>query len=121
MHFNPDGEKPIYVQMAEWIEENILSGAFPEEAQIPSTTDSSAAAVFDTVRTKSKDLFENVKTVVFVVGGFGLVGLACGAIFGAVKWKWFASLAIGLAILAVAGAIVDYVTGAGPGFSDTLK
>ena len=85
-----------------------------------STTDSSAAAVFDTVRTKSKDLFENVKTVVFVVGGFGLVGLACGAIFGAVKWKWFASLAIGLAILAVAGAIVDYVTGAGPGFSETL-
>lgn len=42
MHFNPDGEKPIYVQMAEWIEENILSGAFPEEAQIPSTTDISA-------------------------------------------------------------------------------
>lgn len=42
MHFNPDGEKPIYVQMAEWIEENILSGAFPEETQIPSTTDISA-------------------------------------------------------------------------------
>lgn len=42
MHFNPDGEKPIYVQMAEWIEENIISGAFPEEAQIPSTTDISA-------------------------------------------------------------------------------
>lgn len=42
MQFNPDGEKPIYVQMAEWIEENILSGAFPEESQIPSTTDISA-------------------------------------------------------------------------------
>ena len=42
MHFNPDGEKPIYVQMAEWIEENILSGAFPEETQIPSTKDISA-------------------------------------------------------------------------------
>ncbi len=37
-----DGEKPIYVQMAEWIEENILSGAFPEEQQIPSTTEISA-------------------------------------------------------------------------------
>ena len=42
MQFNPDGEKPIYVQMAEWIEENILSGSFPEESQIPSTTDISA-------------------------------------------------------------------------------
>lgn len=31
--------KPIYVQMSEWIEDNILSGAFPEETQIPSTTE----------------------------------------------------------------------------------
>lgn len=35
-------DKPIYVQMAEWIEENILSGAFPEEQQIPSTTEISS-------------------------------------------------------------------------------
>ncbi|WP_432651432.1 GntR family transcriptional regulator [Huintestinicola sp.] len=42
MYLNLDGEKPIYVQMAEWIEENILSGTFPEETQIPSTTDISA-------------------------------------------------------------------------------
>ena len=42
MYLNLDGEKPIYVQMAEWIEENIISGTFPEETQIPSTTDISA-------------------------------------------------------------------------------
>lgn len=42
MYLNLDSEKPIYVQMAEWIEENILSGTFPEESQIPSTTDVSA-------------------------------------------------------------------------------
>lgn len=39
---NFDGEKPIYIQMAEWIEENILTGVFPEETQIPSTTEISA-------------------------------------------------------------------------------
>ncbi len=37
-----DGEKPIYIQMAEWVEENILTGVFPEETQIPSTTEISA-------------------------------------------------------------------------------
>lgn len=37
-----DGEKPIYIQMAEWVEENILTGVFPEESQIPSTTEISA-------------------------------------------------------------------------------
>ena len=39
---NFDGEKPIYIQMAEWVEENILTGVFPEESQIPSTTEISA-------------------------------------------------------------------------------
>ena len=37
-----DGEKPIYIQMAEWVEENILTGVFPEETQIPATTEISA-------------------------------------------------------------------------------
>lgn len=37
-----DGEKPIYIQMSEWVEENILMGVFPEESQIPSTTEISA-------------------------------------------------------------------------------
>ena len=32
-------EKPIYFQMAELIEDAILSGAFLEESQIPSTTE----------------------------------------------------------------------------------
>lgn len=39
---NFDGEKPIYIQMSEWIEENILTGVFPEETQIPSTTEISS-------------------------------------------------------------------------------
>ncbi len=81
-----------------------------------------AATVFETVTDKSSKMFAATKTVVFVVGGFGLVGLAIGAIFGRVDWKKFAALAIGLAILAAAGAIVDYATDAGTpaNFGDTL-
>ena len=80
------------------------------------------AAVFDTAANKMGETFQNVKKVVFVVGGFGIVGLAVGAIFGAVKWKWVASLAIGLAMLAAAGEVVNYATGAGKptGVVDTL-
>lgn len=36
------GEKPIFLQIAEQIEDAILSGAFPEEEQIPSTTEISS-------------------------------------------------------------------------------
>ena len=38
------------------------------------------------------------------------MALAFFAVFGKLKWTWFASLAVGLAILAAAGAIIDYAT-----------
>ena len=84
--------------------------------------------VFGTILSRMVTTFQNVRSVIFVVGGFGLVGLAFAAIFGKVKWSWLAALAVGLAIVAVAGAIVDYVTranvnqntGATPSFGDTL-
>ncbi len=60
---------------------------------------------------KAVKIFNHVKMIIFVVGGFGLVGIAFQAIFGKVKWTWFAGLAVGLAILAAAGAIVNYATG----------
>ena len=34
-----DGDKPIFQQIAEGLEDGILSGAFPEESQIPSITE----------------------------------------------------------------------------------
>ena len=61
---------------------------------------------------KAVNIFNHVKMIIFIVGGFGLVGIAFQAIFGKVKWTWFAGLAVGLAILAAAGAIVNYATGA---------
>lgn len=67
--------------------------------------------VMDTATKKALNVFKAVKTIIFVVGGFGLVGLAFQAIFGKVKWAWFAGLAVGLAVLAAAGAIVEYATG----------
>lgn len=32
-------ERPIFIQLAEQLEDGILAGAFPEESQIPSTTE----------------------------------------------------------------------------------
>lgn len=77
---------------------------------------------------KSANVFQSVRTIVFVIGGFGLVGLAVQAIFGKVKWPWFGALAVGLGVLAAAGAIISYATGdsitsgnAEGGYADTFS
>lgn len=78
--------------------------------------------------TKAANVFKSIRTIVFVIGGFGLVGLAVQAIFGKVKWPWFGALAVGLGVLAAAGAIISYATGdsitsgtADGGYSDTFS
>ena len=83
----------------------------------------SGGTIMGSAATKAKNVFSSVKTIIFIVGGFGLVGIAWGAIFGKINWKWFAALAVGLAILAAAGSIVEYATGsteAGMAGSDTF-
>lgn len=82
---------------------------------------SAQSSVMQISQEKALNVFTAVKTIIFVVGGFGLVGVAFGAIFGKVNWKWFAGLAVGLAILAAAGSIVNYATGENmSGFQDSF-
>ena len=64
--------------------------------------------VFGVAAGKLLDLFKNAKMVLFIIGGFGLIALAFQAIFGKVKWAWFAALAFGLAVVAAASKIIDY-------------
>lgn len=83
-----------------------------------------SASVFGTAASKLVDLFQNSKMVVFVIGGFGLIALAFQAIFGKIKWPWFAALAFGLAVVAAAGAIVNYAANTSTkavGFKDSLS
>ncbi len=95
------------------------------------TSDASAAVqsstVVQTAVKKSANVFKSVRTIVFVIGGFGLVGLAVQAIFGKVKWAWFGALAVGLGVLAAAGAVIEYGTGDSVttsgmgGYADTFR
>lgn len=42
MHINLNIEKPIFIQIAEQLEDSIFTGVFPEETKIPSTNEISA-------------------------------------------------------------------------------
>lgn len=87
----------------------VLTLAFSDAAF--AAAGSSNSDLMNLAGNKALALFNRVKMIIFIVGGFGLVGIAFQAIFGKVKWTWFAGLAVGLAILAAAGAIVNYATG----------
>lgn len=69
----------------------------------------------DSVITKIKgvavDVIEHVKIIAYILGGFGLIGLAWGAIFGKINWKWFGGLSIGLFLISYMGMTIDYFTG----------
>ena len=63
--------------------------------------------------------FKSVRTMVLIFGGFGLIVLAIAAILGKIKWAALGALAAGLAIVAVAGKVVDYATGKTSGDIET--
>lgn len=42
MLFHFSGDKPIYLQIAEQLEDAIFTGVYPEETQVPSTTEIAA-------------------------------------------------------------------------------
>ena len=86
----------------------VLVLAMAGDASAQST---SGSTIMQTAQQKATSVLTSVKTIFFIIGGFGLVGLAWAAIFGKVNWKWFASLAVCLAILAAASSVVEYATG----------
>ena len=107
----------------QFLKNNIWTFCLVAFASLLAFTGDAAAqsSVMQTSQEKALNVFTAVKTIIFVVGGFGLVGVAFGAIFGKVNWKWFAGLAVGLAILAAAGSIVNYATGENmSGFEDSF-
>lgn len=72
-----------------------------------------AADILKETANKLTTTFKKTKGIIFVVGGFGLVGIAYFAIFGKMKWTWLAGLLTGLAVLSAAGAFLYYTTGNG--------
>ena len=59
---------------------------------------------------KITDIFYGVRTIVYTVSAFVLIGMAWGAFTGRIKWTSVGVMAIGLGILMLAGTILSYVT-----------
>lgn len=77
MYINFESDTPIYIQIAEEIEDGILSGAFAEETQVPSTTEISVGYKINpatvlkgmTLLTESNILYKKRGVGMFVTQG----------------------------------------------------
>lgn len=70
-----------------------------------------AGNIFSQVRDKAVRFLVDSRGVVYLLGGFGLIGFAFMAIFNKISWKWFANISIGLFLVAVMGMFISYFTG----------
>lgn len=76
---------------------------FPEMAWADETE-----TIFAVIKKKAASSLKEIKMVVYIIGGFGLIGFAFMAVFNKISWKWFAHLAIGLFLVSAMGLFVDY-------------
>ncbi len=72
MELNGSSDKLIYQQLADWLEDEILAGTFPEECQIPSVAELSANFKINHVTTlKSVALLTDVG-IIYKKRGIGM-------------------------------------------------
>ena len=60
---------------------------------------------------KGKEIFDGLREIIYVVAGFGIIGVSVGGFFGNLNWKWLGAIVIGLMVIGLTGSIIAYVGG----------
>ncbi len=80
------------------------------------------ASLFGDLTAKGIEIFTGMRDIIYVVAGFGIIGVAIGGFFGNINWKWLGAIVIGLMVIGLTGGILTYIGGSdAPAISDTLK
>ncbi len=72
---------------------------------------SEASEVFSEATGKATEVFTGLRTLAYVLSGFGIAAVATSAIFGKMNLRWLTMIVVGLFILASAEKIAQYITG----------
>ena len=95
---------------------------FAMPALAADTATSSQSGIFSDLTSKGIQIFTGMRDIIYVVAGFGIIGVAVGGFFGNINWKWLGAIVIGLMVIGLTGEILVYVGGAdAPNIQDTLK
>lgn len=65
--------------------------------------------LFSDLINKGAEIFNGIRDIVYVVAGFGIIGVSVGGFFGNMNWKWLGAIVIGLMVIGLTGSIISYV------------
>lgn len=83
-------------------------------------------AVFKNLTDTGWEIFGGMRQIIFGAAGFGIIAVAIGGLFGSLNWKWLTAIVVGLLVISLTVAAVQYlVAGTGAdispsGITDTL-
>ncbi len=101
------------------------AGTNSEQPASAVTGCSSNYGLFSGLISTGSKIFRGLRDLIYVVAGFGIIGVAVGGFFGNLNWKWLGAIIIALVVIATTGEIINMITGC-DGFTqqmitDTLK
>lgn len=68
-------------------------------------------ALFEDLATHGGKIFSGMREIIYAVSGFGIIAIVIGSIFGNINWKWLSAIIIGLFVISVTAALIDYMVG----------
>ena len=77
----------------------------------PTFCGASDGGVFEELVMTGQKIFNRLRDLIYVVAGFGIIGVAVGGFFGNMNWKWLGAIVISLVVIASAGELVILLTG----------
>lgn len=73
---------------------------------------STGSGLFSDLIKKGAEIFNGMRDIIYVVAGFGIIGVSVGGFFGNLNWKWLGAIVIGLMVIGLTGSIISFVGGA---------
>lgn len=122
MKFNAGDKKMLCIRVKKFL--FIGVAVLVMSSVLFATSAFAADGIFGDLTSKGAEIFTGLRDIIFIVAGFGIIGVGVSGFFGNLNWKWLGAIIIGLMVIAATAGIIDTVTGekiTSKHIEDTLK
>ncbi len=104
-------EKESYICMEQNETPTSTTSTNATQPQSAVTGCSSNQGIFSGLIATGSKVFNGLRDLIYVVAGFGIIGVAVGGFFGNLNWKWLGAIVISLVVIATTGELISAITG----------